>query len=319
MVARMSAALAAATLIAGLAGNALADATADAGKPPVIDLRAVGKTFEGPHEIPSGWTTFRFTNASPMIHFAIFDKPPAGITVEQMSEQLMTPFQVMMDAMNAGDDEAAKAALATFPDWVGNLGRFGGPGLLSPGLVGETTVNLPPGYYVVECYVKTDGVFHSTSPGKGKLGMVMPLTVTNENNGASEPDYDATLTIKNSGYEMDEGALQPGHNTIRVEYAEQQALPTFVGNDVHLMRVDNPESIALADAWMDWSTRDGLQSPSPVTFLGGVEDLPAGSYGYFSVDLAPGNYAFIGEMPAPLAAGFVLPVTVEESAAPVGD
>jgi uncharacterized cupredoxin-like copper-binding protein len=47
-----------------------------------------------------------------------------------------------------------------------------------------------------------------------------------------------------------------------------------------------------------------------VTFIGGLNDMPAGAHGYFTVDLEPGDYAFIAEMPGPQAAGFVLPVTV---------
>jgi hypothetical protein len=97
-----------------------------------------------------------------------------------------------------------------------------------------------------------------------------------------------------------------------VDFIEQQALPSFVGNDVHLMRVDGEDSIAKADAWLDWRTPDGLEDPSPVTFLGGINDITAGAHGYFTVDLEPGDYAFIAEMPGPQAAGFVLPFTVGE-------
>ncbi|MGD8580495.1 MAG: hypothetical protein PVI46_14265, partial [Lysobacterales bacterium] len=32
-------------------------------QPYVVELHAVGKKFEGPSEIPSGWTTFKFVNA----------------------------------------------------------------------------------------------------------------------------------------------------------------------------------------------------------------------------------------------------------------
>jgi hypothetical protein len=120
-----------------------------------------------------------------------------------------------------------------------------------------------------------------------------------------------TLAVTNSGFEITDGAIRPGVNTIRVDFLEQQALPSFVGNDVHLMRVDDEQSIALADGWMDWRTQDGLQDPAPVTFLGGINDLPAESYGYFTVNLAPGAYAFIAEMPRPGAAGFVMPFSVE--------
>lgn len=283
-----------------------------AATPEVVEITAIGKTFQGPAEIPSGWTTFRFVNASSMIHFAMIDVPPEGITTQEMSATVMEYFQEAMDGMNAADEAAVNAAFAKFPEWIADLGRMGGPGMLSPGRIGQATIYLEPGRYLVECYVKSDGVFHTTSPGPGQLGMLMDLTVTGEQNRAPEPTANATLTIRNSGFELVDGALTAGTNTIRVDFVEQQALPSFVGNDVHLMRVDDAESIARADAWMDWRSKDGLEDPSPVVFLGGINDLPAGSHGYFTVDLAPGDYAFIAEVPGPQAAGFVLPFTVSD-------
>ena len=276
----------------------------------VVEIRAVGKTFQGPTEIPAGWTTFRFVNASSMIHFAMIDVPPEGITTQLMSDTVMEYFQEAMDGMNAGDEEAVNAAFAKFPEWIGELGRMGGPGMLSPGRIGQATIYLEPGRYLLECYVKSDGVFHTTSPGPGQLGMLLDLTVTEEQGKTPEPKADATLAIRNSGFELVGGELRTGTNTIRVDFVEQQAFPSFVGNDVHLMRVDDGESIGKADAWMDWRSKEGLEDPSPVTFLGGINDLPAGSHGYFTVDLEPGDYAFIAEIPSSAESGFVLPFTV---------
>ena len=212
--------------------------------------------------------------------------------------------------MNAGDEEAVQAAFAKFPEWIGELGRQGGPGMLSPGRIGETTVYLEPGHYFLECYIKSDGVFHTTSPGDGRIGMMLELTVTEASNRAPEPVANATIALKNSGIEFVDGELRAGKNTIRVDFLEQQALPSFVGNDVHLMVVEDPESIGKADRWLDWRTKEGLEDPSPVTFLGGINDMPAGSHGYFTVDLPPGDYAFIAEMPGPRESGFVLPFMV---------
>jgi hypothetical protein len=245
-----------------------------------------------------------------MIHFALIDVPPEGVTAREMSDTIMQPFQDAMDAMNAGDEAGVNAAFARFPAWIAELGRMGGPGFLSPGRVGRATVYLEPGDYVIECYVKSDGVFHTTSPGAGQLGMIMDLTVTDAKNGAPEPVPDATLAVRNSGLELVDGELVPGTNTIRVDFVEQQALPSFVGNDVHLMRVDDADDIAEVNAWMDWRTANGLEDPAPAVFVGGINDLPAGSHGYFTVELTPGDYAFVAEMPDPQGSGFVLPFSV---------
>jgi len=286
-------------------------ATAPAAQPNVVEIRAVGMTFVGSSEIPSGWTTFKFVNASSMIHFAMIDVPPEGVTAQIFTDTAGQYFQDAMDGMNAGDEEAVNAAFGKFPAWIGELGRHGGPGFLSPGLTGETIVYLEPGNYVFECYVKTNGIFHTTSPGDGKIGMMLEFTVTDEKTDAPEPIANATLAVNNSGMEIVNGALKAGTNTIRVDFVEQQALPSFVGNDVHIMRVENDESISQADAWLDWRAKDGLEDPSPVTFLGGINDMPEGSHSYFTADLQPGNYAFIAEVPSPQEAGFVLPFIVE--------
>lgn len=310
--------LAGALVLAGCADDreATGDSVAVTAQPPqpepyVVDLRAVGMKFAGPSQIPAGWTTFRFTNASGMTHFAILDVPPEGVDARVMNDTVMTPFQDAMDGMNAGDEEAVNAAFARFPAWIADLTRAGGPGIVSAGLTGETTVYLAPGHYVIECYVKIDGVFHSTSPGDGELGMVMDLTVTDAPNGAPEPTPTATLAVRNTGFEWVGGGPVAGTNTVRVNFEEQQALPSFVGNDVHLIRVSGPDALGRANDWMDWRTPGGLQDPAPAQFLGGINDLPAGANGYFTVDLEPGDYALIAEMPDPQAAGFVLPFSIK--------
>ncbi len=74
--------------------------------------------------------------------------------------------------------------------------------------------------------------------------------------------------------------------------------------------MDFTESIARASAWVVWRTPTDLQDPNPGEFIGGINDLPAGAHGYFTVELAPGDYAFIAEMPDPLTAGFVKGFTI---------
>ena len=102
-------------------------ATAPVAQPNVVEIRAVGMTFEGSSEIPSGWTTFKFVNASSMIHFALIDVPPEGITAEIFTNTAGQYFQDAMDAMNAGDEEAVNAAFGKFPAWIGDLRHHGGP------------------------------------------------------------------------------------------------------------------------------------------------------------------------------------------------
>ncbi len=52
---------------------------------------------------------------------------------------------------------------------------------------------------------------------------------------------------------------------------------------------------------MNWADPKGLIEPAPagITFMGGTNDMPAGSKGYFHAELEPGNYVLISEVPAP--------------------
>lgn len=43
--------------------------------------------------------------------------------------------------------------------------------------------------------MKSDGVFHTTSPGEGQLGMVLVLVVTEAQNNAPEPGADVILAV----------------------------------------------------------------------------------------------------------------------------
>jgi len=108
-------------------------ATAPAAQPNVVEIRAVGMTFVGSSEIPSGWTTFKFVNASSMIHFAMIDVPPEGVTAQIFTDTAGQYFQDAMDGMNAGDEEAVNAAFGKFPAWIGELGRHGGRAFCRPG------------------------------------------------------------------------------------------------------------------------------------------------------------------------------------------
>ena len=280
--------------------------------PNVVELEAVGTTFIGPRKIPAGWTTFRFSNRSDMVHFAIIDVLPDGVTARQLSSEVMVPFQDAMNAMIAGDEGATNAAFSRFPKWIGQLTRNGGPGLLAAHHTGETTVYIAPGDYVIECYVKTGGVFHSTPASDGAYGMMLPITVMSSNSATAEPQANMTISVTNTGYSIVDGRLHPGTNTIRVNFDEQQTFPSFTGNDIHLMRVASEGQGRRASDWMDWRKPHGLETPAPAEFLGGINDMPAGAHGYFTVDLKPGDYQFIGEQPNPAATGFVLPVSVAD-------
>lgn len=277
----------------------------------VVEVTARGLSFEAPDEVPSGWTTFRLNNESEMIHFAVLERLPQGIRVEDHQEEVAPVFQKGLNLLRVGKSEAASKAFGELPKWFGDVVFLGGPGLIAPGRTAQTTVHLEPGTYLLECYVKTDGVFHSYNPSPDTYGMVHELTVTDASSGASEPEPTLEMTLSSeSGIEVDE-SVTPGSHTIAVRYKDQKSHEHFLGHDVHLVRLGETVDRESVAAWMNWAQPDGLDSPAPAPFLGGIHEMPTGTRGYFTVTLTPGRYAWVAEVPNPDEKGMLQPFTVE--------
>ena len=245
--------------------------------------------------VPSGWTTFRFTNASPVLHFVFLDHLPGDRTSEDLLAEVSPVFQESMDLVLAGRADEAPAVFAKLPEWFGELVFRGGPGFASPGMETETVLFLEPGNYVLECYVKTaDGVFH------WNRGMYVDLHVTDELSD-SEPPPNPTLQVTVTDTAMSiEGELTPGDHVVAVHFQEMN--PDLFGKDLHVARLVGDADVDELITWMDANQIEGLVStaedPAPATFLGGVHDMPFGNTAYFTLRLDPGEYIWISELPA---------------------
>jgi hypothetical protein len=276
----------------------------------VVEVTARGLEFEAPDEILSGWATFRLNNESGMIHFATLQRLPEGIALKDHQEQVAPVFQKGMDLLNAGEADAAMEKFGEIPEWVGQVVFMSGPGLTSVGHTAETSVYLEPGTYLLECYVKTNGVFHSYNPSPSAYGMVHEITVTEESSNVAEPSATLTITLSSArGIEV-QGDPTPGEHTVAVYFEDQQIHENFLGHDVHLARLENDTDIEELAIWMDWTQPTGLEIPSPVEFLGGTHEMPAGGTAYFTVRLEAGDYAWIAEVPSPSEKGMLKTFTV---------
>jgi hypothetical protein len=270
----------------------------------VVDYAARDYAFVGPTELPSGWVTMRMANEGQEHHFVFLTLLPEGKTIEDYAADVGVPFGQVWEQLQSGavDKAGAGAMLGELlPEWYASASSMGGPGLVAPGGVGQATMHLRPGNYVMECYVKTaDGEFHVA------LGMALPLTVTAEDSGAQPPDADLQITLYNYRIEV-EGTPVAGRQTVAVHFDDH---PEFgLGNDVHVVRLEDGMHLDEIIQWMDWMNVDGLREPAPAEFIGGIHEMPAGNTAFFTVDLEPGSYAWIAESGAAL--GMVEEFTVE--------
>ncbi|GAA4809623.1 hypothetical protein [Litoribaculum gwangyangense] len=263
-------------------------------KPNYIEITTKSMEFFAPDTIPSGWNTFKYNNQSNETHFFLLDKYPAGKTVENAITDIAPVFEEGMDLINEGKPEEGFAAFGKLPAWFGEIVFSGGSGLIAPKHTAITTVNLKPGYYIMECYVKMpNGKFHTL------MGMAKPLVVTEQDSGNEPPSPTVNIILSGEdGITYDKG-ITKGKQIFSVFVKDQKPHENFIWHDINLVKLSESASEEALEKWMDWSDPKGLITPVPsgVTFLGGVNDMPAGSKGYFYANLEPGKYAFISEVP----------------------
>ena len=276
-----------------------------------VEIIANGLKFEAPTEAPSGWITFRFANRSSMEHFALIYRMPEGTGIAAQQAEVAPIFQQGMDLLSAGAVDSALSRFGSLPEWFGQIVFTGGPGLASPGTTVETTLFLEPGTYLIECYVKTNGIFHSYNPSGSDYGMVHELTITEPTAPTEAPSADAEIRISSElGIEFG-GDLPSGPITVAVHFDDQTGHENFVGHDVHLVKLADDTDMDRLASWMDWTQSMGLEAPAPATFLGGTNEMPTGSTAYLKLNLEPGRYAWVAEVPNPATKGMLREFTVE--------
>ncbi|MFL0354726.1 hypothetical protein [Xanthomarina sp. GH4-25] len=260
----------------------------------VIDVITRSMEFQSVDTISSGWNTFKYQNLSNETHFFLLDKYPEGKTIENTITDVVPVFVKGMDLINQGKSEEGFAAFSALPQWYFNIVFSGGVGLIAPKHTAITTIKLEPGYYIMECYVKMpNGTFHSA------MGMAKPIIVTDEVNDHLPPEANINITLSGEDGISYDKPITKGKHIFSVFVKDQKPHENFIWHDVNLVKLEETANEDTLEAWLDWSDPKGLITPVPkgVIFLGGVNDMPAGSTGYFYADLKPGKYAFISEVP----------------------
>lgn len=227
----------------------------------VVDVTAADYAFGMPSELPSGWVTFRMKNMGLEEHLGIVSRFPDSISFKQLTG-------ILNEALETGE----------FDDFLPYLqlreGPQGGPAMVSPGLTGETTVNLEPGLYALTCWVKApDGQVHL------QKGMSRPFTVSDEATGADRPQ--GTINVRLSNFDIRlEDSVGKGEHIFEVHFEDS--------HNLHLARLEEGQTLEELKKWME-----DLIAPAPFTFIGGAEPAPPGMTGSFKATLEPGRYAFV--------------------------
>lgn len=296
--------VAALVIAGGLAGAFAYDTMRGQASAEVLEIVATGTSFDAPSTVGSGWTRIRFENRSGEPHFVVLEKLPEGRTLADSERDVVPVFQEGMNLLIEGRTDEALARFGDLPEWYGEMVFLGGPGLTAAGRTSEVVVNLEPGTYVLECYVKTaDGEFHSF------LGMVHELTVTPHTTNAVEPTATLALRVANDGITF-EGTPSAGSHVVGVHFEEQMVHGNFLGSDVHLVRLEDDTDVDAVAAWMNWAAPTGLASPAPAEFVTGMHEMPPGHTGYIDVELVPGEYAWIAEVDDPAGKSMLRRFTV---------
>lgn len=180
------------------------------------------------------------------------------------------PHEFAFARIDEGKTEADVQAViesgAEPPGWVEDVA--GVPGL-SPGESVTVTRTLEPGSYVFLCFFPDpEGTPHAA------LGMYELFTIAGDS-GLTIPEPDATITAGDDGLGVP--ALSAG---------EQRVLFQNAGTEPHelaLVAFEPGMGVKDVDGWIE----GGYQGEPPVTFLGGMQTIPAGESVLLTIEIEP--------------------------------
>jgi uncharacterized cupredoxin-like copper-binding protein len=153
------------------------------------------------------------------------------------------------------------------PEWAEDVA--GVPGL-SPGQSITVTRTLEPGSYVFLCFFPDpEGTSHA------ELGMYELFTIAGDTEAAL-PEPDATIMATDDGLQVP--ALTSGEQTVEFDNGGTEP------HELFLAAFEAGKGIKDVDRWIE----GGYQGEPPVTFLGGMQTIPAGESVFLTIDLEPG-------------------------------
>ena len=267
-------------------------------KPYKVEVKTADFAFIAPTKIPSGWITFVLDNSNAKhVHEISISRLPEGVNYQEYVSKYQASWGTILKELQdsiidvSGIYNREKELL---PAWADDVQYITSRGLVSPGHKAEKTIYLDPGQYAMECWVKTaEGFIHV------RMGMTLPLTVTDESAQSKEPEYDEKITVTNDKIETD-WKPGPGKHSFAV-YLQEDSAGMPVHNNISLIKLSDTTDLVKVNRWLDWYHVGGLRSPAPAEFLGGLSTYHSKvrqRAEYFTVYINdPGKYAWIVEAP----------------------
>jgi len=239
--------------------------TMDSATLPEIKIDAADYSYSAPETVITGWVRVVLSNSGTEPHHVQFLRLNDGVTVQQFEDALK---------------QAEGPALAMTK-------QVGGVGAIHPGGSAQAVINLPAGEYVILCLIPSpaDQTAHHAK------GMIKSLTVSEGDNQASEPTASLTVQLKDFMFDLPE-SLPAGQTVIKV---------TNEGPEPHEFNILRLEDGKTANDVMQFL--NGAGGPPPFAPVGGMNGLDVGLSGYAELDLAPGTYVAICNIPSPKGNG----------------
>lgn len=245
---------------AASATNAPASATS-----PTVNVTAREYAYDAPESIAAGFTHIHMQNTGKEDHQAQLLKLNAGVTLAQ--------FQA---ALQKGPDAALPLSTAE-----------GGPNAEKAGQAADSWQDLQPGQYVFICFVPAaDGLPHLAK------GMVKPVQVTAASPAPTAQLPPAQNTVTAREFLFDGPTTLPaGPTTINFKNAGTQP------HELSMVKLNagvTPDQLKAA-----LGSTAPPSGPPPFSSEGGMGGISPGETGQTTVNLTPGTYAFVCNIPDP--------------------
>ncbi len=237
----------------------------DAAYLPEITINAGDFSYLAPVKLRAGWVKVNLKNTGNEPHHVQFMRLNDGVTVSQFEDALK---------------HAEGPALAM-------TRQMGGVGAIAPGMESSAVINLPAGEYVILCLVPSpsDGVAHHAK------GMIRSLTVDPANGHGNEPSANLTIHLKDFVFDMPD-TLPAGPLSIQVINDGPEP------HELNILQLAEGKTMNDVIQFLN-----GAGGPPPFVPVGGMNGLDIGLTGYAEINLDPGTYIVICNIPSPKTEG----------------